>query len=250
MTTDGWVDLNTYTTVALLSHLDHLRKERMHKEAADLLIEARAYALRIAAAERMLAIHNRRATEAEDQRHELSAADVLSDGPLRDEVAWRLIRGLVGCEVAEGRTGHLLAGRLIEWADQRASQPALTADEVRAVVRAASVALLDERMLYIVKPQQPTMNEIALEAYGIQKACDAVALQGDDLHEVLDAIASGVAEKLTGRAVDPARREADLREAVSNTLVTDSGCGATVDPPSDDVRDVAPAEYARSKAGA
>lgn len=69
MTTEtGWNDLSTYSTVALLAHLDYLRKERTYKEAANLKFEARSYELRIAAAERMLAVHNRRATEAEDQR--------------------------------------------------------------------------------------------------------------------------------------------------------------------------------------
>lgn len=129
MTTDasGWADLNTYSTASLLAHLDWLRKERTYKEAANLIIEARAYALRIAAAERMLAIHNRRATEAEDQRQ----------------------------------------------AEERAAQPALTADEVRAVVREVALPVLDDKTPWRMEFLEP----------------------------VAEAIAAKVAEKLAGRAV-------------------------------------------------
>jgi hypothetical protein len=80
---------------------------------------------------------------------------------------------------------------------------AAAADEerVRSVVREAAMAELTERKLYIVKPQQPTMGEIALEAYGHGKSCDAVALQGDDLQAQLDAIASRAAKQLASAAV-------------------------------------------------
>lgn len=71
-------------------------------------------------------------------------------------------------------------------------------ERVRSVVREAALALLDERKLYIVAPQPPTMGEVALEAYGFGKACDAVALQGDDLQALLAAIADRAAEQLAG----------------------------------------------------
>lgn len=60
-------------------------------------------------------------------------------------------------------------------------------------------AVLTERKLYIVRPQHPTMGEIALEAYGFGQACDAVALQGDDLQSLLLEIGTRCAETLNGR---------------------------------------------------
>lgn len=59
-----------------------------------------------------------------------------------------------------------------------------TADTISEVIR----VVLNERNLHIVKPQHPTMGEVALEAYGFGKACDAVALQGDDLQSLLSEI--------------------------------------------------------------
>jgi hypothetical protein len=63
-------------------------------------------------------------------------------------------------------------------------------------------AVLSERKLHVVKPQPPTMGEIALEAYGFGKACDAVALQGDDLQALLSEIGARCAE-VPERAGDP-----------------------------------------------
>src|SRR5678816_3291791 len=74
---------------------------------------------------------------------------------------------------------------------------ATSAERVRSVVREAIMALLSERKLYIVEPQPPTMGEIALEAYGFGKACDAVALQGDELQALLATIADRIASQLT-----------------------------------------------------
>lgn len=79
---------------------------------------------------------------------------------------------------------------------RRRSAQAADRERVRQVVAAAALALLHERTMYIVKPQHPTMGEIALEAYGHGKACDAVALLGDDLQAVLDEIADRVADQL------------------------------------------------------
>lgn len=80
---------------------------------------------------------------------------------------------------------------------------AVAADEerVRAVVREAAGVLLIERKLYVVRPQHPTMGEIALEAYGHGRACDAVALLGDELATLLDAIATRAAKQLATSAV-------------------------------------------------
>jgi hypothetical protein len=57
--------------------------------------------------------------------------------------------------------------------------------------------VLSERHLYIVKPQQPALGEIALEHYGFGRACDAVALQGDDLQALLAEIEVRCAELTT-----------------------------------------------------
>jgi len=57
-------------------------------------------------------------------------------------------------------------------------------------------AVLTERKLYIVKPQHPTMGEIALEAYGFGKACDAVALLDDALQSLLTEIGTRCAERM------------------------------------------------------
>lgn len=58
--------------------------------------------------------------------------------------------------------------------------------------------VLNERKLYIVKPQPPTMGEVALEAYGFGKACDAVALQGAELQALLSEIGGRCAALLNG----------------------------------------------------
>lgn len=56
----------------------------------------------------------------------------------------------------------------------------------------AITAVLNERGLYVVKPQHPTMGEVALEVYGFGQACDAVALQGDDLDALLVEVANRI----------------------------------------------------------
>jgi hypothetical protein len=58
-------------------------------------------------------------------------------------------------------------------------------------------AILRERNLYIVRPQNPTMSEIALEAYGYGRACDAAAILGDDLQTLLTEIGERCAGELS-----------------------------------------------------
>lgn len=89
----------------------------------------------------------------------------------------------------------------------RAAQAA-SRERVMEVVRSSALALLTERNLYIVKPQSPTIGEMALEAYGHGKACDAAALLGDELQAVLTTIASRVADPLA----TPADRKPSLAE--------------------------------------
>jgi hypothetical protein len=69
-----------------------------------------------------------------------------------------------------------------------------TADTIGEVI----LAVLNERKLHVVRPQPPTMGEVALEAYGFGKACDAVALQGDDLRVLLSEIGVRCVDVLNG----------------------------------------------------
>lgn len=117
-----FLDLAKMPTEELLAEATGLRAKLAIAQQRDHRVDARAYELRLLDVERAIAIHNRRATEAEDQRAGISAGEVLSDGPLTDGTAWKLIRGLAGCEVAEGRLGNLLAGRMITWMDQHPAQ--------------------------------------------------------------------------------------------------------------------------------
>ncbi len=69
-------------------------------------------------------------------------------------------------------------------------------DEQANVIAETIRALLTERTLFVVKPQHPTMGEVALEHYGFGKACDAVALQGDDLAALLSDIGARCAAEI------------------------------------------------------
>jgi hypothetical protein len=69
--------------------------------------------------------------------------------------------------------------------------------EVSRVISEVIGAILRERNLYIVKPQSPTMGEIALEAYGHGRACDAAAILGDDLQALLAEIGERCASELS-----------------------------------------------------
>jgi hypothetical protein len=67
---------------------------------------------------------------------------------------------------------------------------------VAEIIAKAIDIVLSERKLFIVKPQHPTMAEVALEFYGFGKPCDAVALQGDDLQSLLSEIGTRCAASL------------------------------------------------------
>lgn len=123
-------------------------------------------------------------------------------------------------EIAEAtRALAIINRRATEAEDQRAAT--LTEERVREVVRSAATALLEERKLYIVKTQQPSMNDIVLEAYGHGRACDAIALQGDDLQAVLDAIATRAAKELAGAVV-----ALDAQERAQLTAMLDDGAAS------------------------
>ena len=133
-------------------------------------------------------------------------------------------------EVARvGAAGAVLEGirsgcatELLALLDTLPVQPALTADEVRAVVREAYDAALGE--------EQPSIAEF------------------------VDDIADRVAEKLAGRTVDLAQHEADLREAfLAGWLGGENSIGLRegyrpASAPTDPEAILNAAEYARSKA--
>lgn len=77
------------------------------------------------------------------------------------------------------------------------AQACLNGAQVSNVISEVIGALLRERNLYIVRPQQPTMSEIALEAYGHGRACDAAAILGDDLQALLTEIGERCAGELS-----------------------------------------------------
>ena len=76
----------------------------------------------------------------------------------------------------------------------------LTDEECANVIGETIGVVLNERKLFIVRPQTPTMGEIALEAYGHGRACDAVAPQGVDLQTLLSEIGTRICDALNARA--------------------------------------------------
>lgn len=93
--------------------------------------------------------------------------------------------------------GAHLVGLAVAEIQRRRAEQAAGRGHVELVVSETINAELDERKLYVVKPQHPTMGEIALEAYGHGRACDAVAFQGDDLQALLSTVARRVADRLS-----------------------------------------------------
>lgn len=74
-----------------------------------------------------------------------------------------------------------------------------------ATIHEAIDAFLTERKLFVVRPQHPTMGEVALEHYGFGRACDAVALQGDDLQGLLAEIGDRCAAALVSSGLPVSR---------------------------------------------
>lgn len=111
------------------------------------------------------------------------------------------------------------------------SAQAASEDRVREVVRDAIRGELDDRKLYVVRLHQPTIGEMALEAYGHGKACDAVALQGDGLQALLDAIATRAARQLAGVVVGLSEDERGLLDRMLVRLTTyPDDCGPDAAP--------------------
>lgn len=214
--------LTEWDSSTLRALLDRLHADRERYDRANRIVEARACELEIAEMTRALAVVNRRSTEAEDQR--VAEERVLTEERMREVVERVLIE---------------------EW-----KQPPAEADPVLVFIqRSAGRSAKELAGAAVSTEQRDRIVTIADEAFGLGPV--------ETLDATLTRIERGIFEQHKRLINQEAQREADLREAVkygmdwavSNTLVTDSGCGATVDPPTDDARDLAAAEYARSKAG-
>lgn len=146
-------------------------------------------------------------------------------------------------QIAEAtRALAIINRRATEVEDQRiAVDRALTADEVRAVVRTQAMTEVCD---LIGRMMGPTYWYDNPSAHGT-------------FERVADVIANRVAGKLAGRVVDSAQREADLREAVlygcrfvADRITVDDGRGGPIvnTPSLDDCEDLATG-YAHRRAG-
>lgn len=157
--------LTEQTAHDLRVYLDALHHNRESYRIAKRLVEMQSCDVDIADATQALAIINRRATEAEDQRVTEERNHLLS---IRQLVVKANVGGLWSIELAT-------LDRVI--ADPIAS--ALTADEVRAMMREVALAMLEAPI------SKATATNVTLA----------------------DAIAARVAEKLAGRVVSAEQRD-------------------------------------------
>lgn len=214
--TTGWSDLNTYTTRGLLDHLDYLRRQKTYKEAANLKIEARAYELRIAAVERVLAIHNRRATEDDERRvaEERTVAATLR-GLRNALLGWR-----DDVDAACLDWGHTITDRIdamlkLAPSDEHWDRLVTIADEAFG--------------LGPVEPLDATLARIERGIFEQHQRIANLEVQREaDLREAW---------------------MAGHRATVAHSGVTDGGCGPSLMTPSESDAEEWAAEYARSKAG-
>lgn len=193
--------------------IDALHANRERYDRANRIVEARSCELEIAEATRALAIINRRATEAADQRAAEERNHLLS---IRQLVVKADVGGLWRAELAT-----------FDRVTAAPAQPALSADEVREVVRKAIAA--DHGWM-----------------------CTEQRAQAD-------AIAARAAKELAGAVVSAEQREADLREAfiagceraMGAAFLDQRGqdAGAQICGPTPGDVEWLAAEYARSKAG-
>jgi hypothetical protein len=214
--------LTEQTAADLRMLIDSLHGSRERYDRANRIVEARSCELEIAEATRALAIINRRATEALDQQptagiqqHEV------------DTLAAVLRRH-------DEPEAHALVARM--WTALQVEQrSALTADEVRSLVGHAAMAVI-------------------LGHWEKRVTIDGDTLTHGDVGKLADAIGISVAEKLSGRAVDPTQCEAALREAfmAGNRYSEVDHDENPERAPWETIGSVdnAAAEYARSKAGA
>lgn len=151
--------MTEWTKGDLRRTLDRLHEDRERYDRANRIVEARSCDLEIAEATRALAIINRRATEAEDQRQveerstRLPSAvlHMLADYKRKLEAEPSSLPGYDQTEQEErrrwladqiGRIERVFADQQLETVCEAVpAQPTLTEDEVRAVVREACVAV-------------------------------------------------------------------------------------------------------------
>lgn len=220
-----FLDLAKESTEDLLNEATRLRAKLAIAQQNDRRVDARAYELRILDVERAIAIHNRRATEQEDQRAAEERAPAAMLRGLRNAMlGWR-----DDIEDACLDWGHTITDRIDAMLKlaPATEERTLTEERVREVVRTAIEDLTDR------------------DGVGVHRA----------------RVADRVAEKLAGAVVDPAQREADLRDAFcagfafaedKADISEHDGWHRTnprIEWPTAGQREQAAAEYARCKAG-
>jgi hypothetical protein len=114
-----------------------------------------------------------------------------ADFQFRGRVREIIVQGSSPERIGRQSSGPPSTKRILAMGDSRTSVATTISDVIGTV--------LTEHKLFIVKPQHPTMGEIALEAYGFGKACDAVAIQGDELQALLLEIGTRCSETLKDR---------------------------------------------------
>lgn len=198
MTTDDEPDPKSLTKTELRSRIILLNEAA---SSSDDPIVRGSFQLQAAPYRARLAVINARETQEQDAQPADDPAALRAEiaAVTRERDAWRSMY-----ERAEEICGRAVAAAAgLPPPAKPAVQP--FSDVVREVVREAVGAVLDQRKLYIVRPQQPTMNDIALEAFGHGRACDAVALQGDDLQAAIGELADHVATALAAPMTDADR---------------------------------------------
>lgn len=274
-----FLDLASAPTEDLLAEATRLRAKLAIAREAGHRMDARAYELRLCDVERAIAIHNRRATEAEDQR---AAGDAL------DPSADLTPEQLDGMEIWDRDPEVFMVGSRAIWAmlvrravaeiRRRRAHPALTADEVRAAVVACwpysprtseglrdgfTAALAEKLAGRVVSAEQRDAEFVALRealhrrlqevgdlrpvVVAAEAWRDGVKGLGSHVEQDLEAAVDHLRSKPSGSVARAAQaqREADLRAAFLA-----GSCWFRERWPDDD-RDPRPAavEYARSKAG-
>lgn len=211
--------------------IDALHGNRERYDRANRIVEARSCELEIAEATRALAILNRRATEAEDQRAVVASGQpVLTADEVRAVVrkAWPYSEMTAGLrEATANAIAEKLAGRAVS-SEQR--------DRI--------VTIADEAFgLGPVEPLDETLTRIE---HGIFEQHRTAENELSDLRRRL-AAATAASELVTAeRDTLRAQREADLRDAFLDGMAWAYGRSRIS---IDQSRDQAAAEYARSKVG-
>lgn len=211
-----FLELTSTPTEDLLRHAEHLRAKLAHAQEHGLRVDARAYELRLLDVERAIAVHNRRATEAEDQR---AAAELAAQPALTEERVRDVVRAVVLDEIRHARYDSEHADIIADRAAKELAGRAVSAAQREAVSRAQQYRIEDlvGWLRYALENWAPSGSDKAEKARASLDAADVQV---------------------------KAQREADLREAFVEGASWGSAYGIEGGNASS-----AAAEYARSKAG-